>query len=160
MLAPPPPPMRGRHLVMWSEDQWEVSKKTACDGADKHTYGHGRVGEKFTFRGGSGAWGEGQLGKVNILIFFWGGTLPITIILNTRVRSWLKWLLQENKLLMKSALLKELYAWSTTKSQCKGPWVVSSNLKWYLFVRVCQNDKIFNKSDSYFLVKFKWNKVC
>ena len=32
-------PMRGRDLVMWSEGQWEASKKTAWEG-DKHTNKH------------------------------------------------------------------------------------------------------------------------
>ena len=49
-------PMRGRDLVMWSEGQWDASKKNALDGADISTDGHGdsmtnsaqwgRVGEK------------------------------------------------------------------------------------------------------------------
>ena len=49
--------MRGRDLVMWPEGQWEASKKTALEGANRHTDGHGdsmftnsaqwgRVGEK------------------------------------------------------------------------------------------------------------------
>ena len=28
--------MRGQDLIMWSEGQWEASKKTALDGADGH----------------------------------------------------------------------------------------------------------------------------
>ena len=34
-------PMRGLELIMWSQGQWEASEKTAPDGTNRQTSGHG-----------------------------------------------------------------------------------------------------------------------
>ena len=63
---------------MWPEGQWETSKKTAPDGADKqthrHTHGHG---DSMTY---SAQWGQVGEEEKNCFIVFLDNLLMIELV--------------------------------------------------------------------------------
>ena len=58
-------PMRGLKLIMWSEGQWEASKKIACEGNIDNKHTHRRISRLLDQLGPEGRVGEKSNGMLN-----------------------------------------------------------------------------------------------